>query len=77
MSDDQPDLPADLIDLQRKVFAAQDNLRAYDGDDPDERQRHRDAERAAVLELHRHPGHAEARKVGGGEALREAARGDG
>lgn len=76
MPDDQPDLPEGLVQLQRAVFAAQDALRAYDGDDPDELQRYRDAERAAVLALHRHPGHAEARKVGNGEVLREATRGE-
>jgi hypothetical protein len=53
--DDQPDLPADLIQLQAAVFAAQDALKAYDGDNPDQREALRQAERAAVLALHRHP----------------------
>ena len=55
MPDDLPDLPADLIQLQRAVFAAQDALRDYTGDDPDERQRLRQTETDAVLALNRHP----------------------
>ena len=35
--DDQP-LPEDLVTLQRAVFAAQDALKAYDGDDPQQRE---------------------------------------
>jgi hypothetical protein len=62
--DDQP-LPEDLVDLQRAVFAAQEALRAYDGDDPQQREALRQAEREAVLALNRHPGYLAARQGGG------------
>ena len=71
MPDDQPDLAEDLVQLQRDVFAAQDALSRYDAgpdDDHDERQRLRQAERDAVLALHRHPKY----RAGDWAALRKA-----
>ena len=68
MPDDLPDLPEDLVQLQRAVFAAQDALRDYGAgpdDDSDERDRLRQAERDAVLALYRHPGHLAVRQGDG------------
>jgi hypothetical protein len=67
--DDQPDLPEDLIQLQATVFAAQDALKAYDGDDRRRCEALRQAERDAVLALHRHPDY----QPGQWQALRKAA----
>ena len=69
MPDDQPDLPEDLVQLQAAVFAAQDALKAYDGEDSHRRGALRQAEREAVLALHRHPDYQPAQW----QALRKAA----
>lgn len=59
-------IPGDLVDLQRAVHTAQAATRiASDADRGDARE----AERAAVLALHRHP----ARAATDWKALREAA----
>jgi hypothetical protein len=67
--DDQPDLPADLVQLQAAVFAAQDDFKAYNGDDQRRREALRQTEREAVLALHRHPDY----QSGQWQALRKAA----
>ncbi len=51
-------IPADLIQLQRAVLAAQHALFGYTGSDPDEHHRLRTAESEAVLALYRHPARA-------------------
>lgn len=71
MSDASP-IPADLIQLQRDVYAAQHALHAYTGDDPDEQHRLRAAESEAVLALYRHPERANV----GWRELMDAARRD-
>lgn len=50
-----PDIPADLVQLQRAARAATRALYAYRGDDDAERHRLRTAEAHAVLALHAHP----------------------
>ncbi|HSA48798.1 MAG TPA: hypothetical protein VLH10_01620 [Yinghuangia sp.] len=60
-------IPADLIELQRVVYAAQRATRA--ATDEADRERRREAEREAVLALHRHPAHRDVPW----QALRDAA----
>jgi hypothetical protein len=66
-------IPADLIELQRAVYAAQHELHTYNGGDPDEQHRLRAAESEAVLALYRHPGRA---RVGWRELMDAARRED-
>lgn len=67
---DSTSLPDDLVQIQRDVYLAQMAIAATA--DAEERERLREAERAALLALHRHPARAGASWT----ALRQAALGE-